>query len=130
MASIEFDPPSGYYRVVFRYGRMRFKRSLKVKDEASASAIRGRVEETLSDLRRGRLVMPPDADPGTFILSDGKLGRKPAAIAHPASASATIGSLVASYRAELPDGAKEANSLRTERIHLDHVVRILGAETH
>jgi integrase len=126
MASIELDPASGFYRVVFRYAGMRFKRSLKVRHHASAEAVRGRVEETLSDLRRGRLVMPLDAEPGTFILSDGKLGQRPVA---PPAPPATIGSLVASYLAELPDGAKEEGSLRTERIHLGHVERILGAAT-
>jgi hypothetical protein len=131
MAAIEFDPPSGYYRIVFRYGGRRFRRSLKVKDEALAESLRGRVEETLSDLRRGRLVMPPDADPGTFILSDGKIERKPVAAveSEPPALRPTLEDLAAVYKAELPEGAKEKNSLRTERIHLGHVQRILGANT-
>ena len=128
MAALEFDAPSGFYRIVFRFGGRRFKRSLKVKDAALAESIRGRVEETLADILRGRLALPPDADPGTFILSNGKLGRKPAPVATAPQPPATLGSLLAAYRAELPDGAKEANSLRTELIHLRHVERLLGAD--
>src|SRR5262249_53329951 len=78
----------------------------------------------------GRLTVPPDADAGTFILSDGKLDQKPATEpSTPAAPKATIGTLLAVYQAELPDGAKEKNSLRTERIHLRHVARQLGEQT-
>ena len=128
MAAIEFDPASGFYRVVFRYAGMRFKRSLKVKDAALAEAMRARVEETLSDLRRGRLSMPPDAEPGTFILSDGRLEKRHVP-SPPAPPPPTVGSLLVAYRSEMPDGAKEENSLRTERIHLGHVARIIGADS-
>ncbi len=122
------DPKSGYYRIAFRYGQQQFTRSLKTKDERKAEAICGQVEITLSDLLRGRLVMPPDADAGTFILSDGKLPQKPVP-APLRPAAATIGDLVSAYDTSLPAGAKESNTLRTEKIHARHVERILGATT-
>ena len=127
MASIAVDRGSGFFRIVFWYGGKQYRRSLKVKDERRAEAIRGRVEETLAFIQLGRLTIPPDADPGTFILSDGKLERKPVVVASPSEG--TLGELVAGYLRELPPQAKEANSLRTERIHLGHVERLLGGDS-
>jgi integrase len=129
MASLALDPGSGFYRIVFWFGGKQFRRSLKVRDERRAEAIRGRVEETLALIQNGRLTIPPDAEPGTFILSDGKLQRRPVVETAPAPDRATIGRLLAVYKAELPSGAKEESSLRTERIHLAHVERLLGADT-
>ena len=76
MASIEFDEASGRYRIRFRYAGKPYKRSLKTTDKRDAGAVVGRVEETIRLLERGRLNIPPDADPGVFILSDGKLNGK------------------------------------------------------
>jgi integrase len=129
MASLTLDPESGFYRIVFWYGGKQYRRSLKVRDERRAEGIRGRIEETLSLIHTGRLSVPADADPGTFILSDGKLEQKPVTIITPEQPRTTIGELIASYKEELPGGAKEANSLRTERIHLGHIERVLGADT-
>jgi integrase len=128
MASLAFDSASGFYRIVFWFGGKQYRRSLKTKDERRAQGICGRVEETISLIQTGRLSVPPEADPGTFILSDGKLEQKPSVEA-PAAPKATIGTLLTVYQSELPDGAKEKNSLRTERIHLRHVARLLGEDT-
>ncbi len=77
MASIHLDRRSGNYFIRFRYGGMSFKRSLKISDRREANAIRGRVAETILLVERGRLEIPPDADPGIFLLSDGKRNGKP-----------------------------------------------------
>jgi integrase len=129
MASLSLDAKSGYYRIVFWFGGRQYRRSLRVRDEGRAEAMRGRVEDTLSLIQTGRLSIPTDADPGTFIISDGKLDQKPAVTSTPEQPKTTIGGLIARYEAELPSGAKEANSLRTERIHLGHIERVLGADT-
>ena len=76
MASIEYDEASGRYRIRFRYAGKPYKRSLKTSEKREAEAIVGRVEETIRLLERGRLDIPLDADPGVFILSDGKLNGK------------------------------------------------------
>lgn len=54
------------YRINFRYGGRHFSRSLKTGDESKAEGLRLRVEETLSDLERGRLQLPPEADLAPF----------------------------------------------------------------
>jgi len=69
MASLEADAASERFRIRFRYGGESYKRSLKTTDRCEANAILGRVEETIRLLERGRLEIPPDADPGVFILS-------------------------------------------------------------
>jgi hypothetical protein len=54
------------------------------------------VEETLIDLERGKLVMPPDVDAKAFILTGGKVSRRPEPVAdslHEASKPATIGAV-------------------------------------
>jgi integrase len=127
MAAIFRDSKSGCYRIAFRYGEKQFTRSLKTKDEAEANTSRVRIEETLRLIRLGRIVIPDGADPGTFIVSDGKRDRKTAPA--PPPAAATIGDLVAAYDRSLPAGTKETNSIRTEKIHARHVTRILGAAT-
>jgi hypothetical protein len=123
MASISLDPVSKTYRIQFRYGGRQFNRSLKTKSERDAKAIRGRVDETLALLSRGRLQLPPGADPGTFILSDGKLEGKPVIVI---PKELTLPGLFDAYNASLPEGAKEANTLRTEKIHQAHARRLLG----
>jgi integrase len=128
MATIIKDSRSGFWRLAFRYGEKQFTRSLKTKDEREAEAILGQVEATLAAIRHGWVTVPEGADPGTFIVSGGKLERKPGP-PPPGPAAATIGDLLAAYEGSLPVGAKAANTLRTEKIHRRHVERILGATT-
>ena len=120
MASLECDKASGRYRVRFRYGGRPFKRSLKTTDRREADAVRVRVEETVRLLERGRLQMPADADPGSFILSDGKLNGKPVR-----TEVLTLDGLFRLYQEKLPEGAKELSTLEGERIHLKHLLRHL-----
>ena len=68
--------------------------------------------------------MPPDADPGKFILSDGKLNGKPV-VSKPLS----LAELFALYLEKLPAGAKEESTLQGEVIHHNHLLRHLKAAT-
>lgn len=77
MASLHRDEASGKYRIRFYYGGIEYKRSVKTGNDEEAQAVKSRVEETLRLLERGRLEIPPGADPGRFILSDGKMNGKP-----------------------------------------------------
>ena len=70
MAWNELDA-SGRYFLCFRLGEKRFKRSLKTRSRKEADRLTARVEENLSLIERGRLVIPADADAVTFLLSDG-----------------------------------------------------------
>jgi hypothetical protein len=68
VAYLRYDESSGNYFIRFRYGGASINRSLKTNDRREAEAIRGRVNETILLLERGRLEMPPNADPAAFIL--------------------------------------------------------------
>ena len=120
MASLEFDATCSKYRIRFRYGGKPFKRSIKTKDQTEAEGVAARVEETIRLLERGRLEMPSGADPGVFILSDGKLNGKTSA-----ERGQTLEALLALYRKSLPKGAKAQTTLNTEETHTSHLSRHL-----
>ncbi len=113
---------SGHYRVRFRFGGQEFKRSLKTTERKEAEGALGRIEETVRLLERGRLEIPSGVDPAQFILSDGKLTRKP--VLHK---TLTLEGLFTIYEEKLTEGSKEANTRRVERIHAKHVKGLLGA---
>ncbi len=56
MASLEFH--YGSYRIVFRFSGQKFRRSLKTDNERSAKAALARVEDNLSRLEMGQLLLP------------------------------------------------------------------------
>jgi integrase len=122
VASLTQDPDSKIWHIHFRlYGRQ-FHRSLNTTDEKEARAEKGRIELTLLDITvRKRQVIPLDADPWVFIRSDGKLNQKPTA-----SKVYTLRNLFEAYFEQQTAGSKEENTLKTERIHKDHLLRILG----
>lgn len=63
MASIIQDSASGRFYIRFRYAGESYKRSLSTGDRHEANASLSRVNETLTDIKRGRLHIPDDADP-------------------------------------------------------------------
>src|SRR4051812_2946361 len=115
MATWRFHEESGNYHIRFRWGRP-FKRSLKLEDDREAVRVCASIEETIKDLKRGRLVMPPDAEPGSYILSAGNLiGKPPPAVAKPKAL--TLGELFSLYGDKFPEGAKAETTLQTEGFH-------------
>jgi hypothetical protein len=106
---LELDSASGFYRIRFRYQGRPYKRSLKTGDTVEANAAAARVAETIRLLERGRLQMPPDADPALFIISDGKQASK-----ETANRSQTLSELFTTYQSSLPPGAKAESTMITE----------------
>lgn len=80
----------------------------------------GRIEETIRLLERGRIEMPPEAEPGAFILSDGKMSGKPRA-----PQVRMLADLFQVYREGFPPGAKADTTIKTERTHMGHLTRHL-----
>ncbi|MEM9410263.1 MAG: tyrosine-type recombinase/integrase [Planctomycetota bacterium] len=124
MASIRKDPSSGRFRIRFRLQGQEFNRSIKTKDKKEATAILGRVEETIMLVERGRLTIPEEAELGKFVLSDGKITR-------PASAPQikNIKELFIKYEKSQFHTAKEEATQKTEQTHLRHMRRLLKLST-
>lgn len=123
MASLERDPASGNYHVRLRYGGRAFRRSLRTNSPKLARAQAGRIAETLHLLQHGRLVIPAGADVAQFILSDG-VRHSPAEVR-----LVTLGELVSAFQGARVPGAKEANTVETEDLHLRHLLRLLKPQS-
>lgn len=76
MAWLE-QKPSGNFLVAFRYGEQKFKKSLRTKSRKAAEGRLSRLEENISLVESGRLVIPDEADIASFLLSDGQVNGKP-----------------------------------------------------
>jgi len=123
MASLLFDQDAKTFYVRFRFGGRSFKRSLETANQKLARGQVARVEEMLLLLRRGRLTIPPAADPAVYILSDGKL------LQDSESKLVTLAELTSAFKANRIAGHKEASTLKTENIHIRHLLRILKGST-
>ncbi|PHQ31380.1 hypothetical protein CEE69_31410 [Rhodopirellula bahusiensis] len=119
MAGIELR--NGRYNIIVRFGGKRFVRSLKTNDHDAALSRKLRVEENISLIESGRLQLPAGSDLMTFLLSDGKLNKKPVA-----KASLTLSALFTEFFDRLPAGTLEETSIATMKIHQGHLERILG----
>lgn len=114
---------SGTYHVAFRVGETRFKRSLDTRDKRKAEAKAGRIDENLELVKRGRLIIPDDADVVAFLLSDGKLN------GHPESPKmTTLKTLFDGFLENLGAGSIEDSTLYGMKIHIKHLKMQLGAD--
>ena len=123
-----YQNPSGGWLIRFRFAGRQFYRSLETTDDDRAKGIKAQVEETLDLLKRGRIALPEGAthdDAGIFILSGGKVLRRPTVV----PASKTLKEVTDAYFAELPEGAKAANSIGAEKTHVAHFIEILKGST-
>ncbi|WP_197442752.1 tyrosine-type recombinase/integrase [Lignipirellula cremea] len=74
----------------------------------------------IEDVLNGRVALPDDADVISFLLTDGKL-EQPVQVNQK-----SVAEVFEDYLASLPDGGLEENTLRTIKIHQNHLVRHLG----
>src|SRR5207249_40337 len=106
----------------FRHGGRKLHYSVGSDNHKEAQACLSRLEENLRLVERGRLEVPPGADLAVFLVTDGKLNAKPV-IEQPL----TLTEVFEQYETNFPEGAKEATTRYTERIHLEHLKRLIGA---
>jgi integrase len=111
---------SGFYFVCFRIGDTRFKRSLKTRDPKEADNLTARVEDNLRDVKRGRLIIPDDADPVQFLLSDGRIAT-PLSISVPT----TLKELFDRYFNSIPPGTLEDSTVDGMKTHRKHLEKFL-----
>lgn len=131
MASFQFNAKKLTARFHFRYGGRQLNKIEQVESARHAERIVALIEETILDLERGKLFIPPDVEAKTFILTGGKVAKRPGPVADPLQKtpeSATLGTVFDNYAATLTPGSKEKNSIYTEALHGRHFKRVLGAD--
>jgi integrase len=124
VASYVFDLKKGRVRLFFRYAQTQFNKTVKVETEKAAGRLCAIVEEALDDLARGKLIMPADADPVTFILSGGKLLAQPSR--KPKSPTeVTLDGLIHLYQADPPPNL-ELSTHKMQKIHFKRLLEEFG----
>lgn len=112
------------FRIAFRFRGEKFRVNLKETEPKEANGCLARLEENLRLVERGRLDVPPGADLGLFLISDGKL-EKPVELVR----AVRLSELFKTYQTEFTASAKELITRAMEDIHMKHLSRILGGQT-
>ncbi len=125
MASLENR--TGYFNVVFRFGGKKYTRSLHTDDEKEANRLLANLEQTVRDVKSGRISLPPDADIPTFLLSDGKLTTPHVSNSDSISEiQLSLRDLFESFFVSLPDDSLEESTVSLMKMHRNNLLRILG----
>lgn len=124
MASLETH--YGSYRIVFRFDGRKYSRSLGTDNPRIAKAALARLEDNLTRVELGQLILPQPVDLATFLLSDGRLDQRQAVSE---DQDRTLGELLDAYLSQLTPDAYESTTERCLRIHIAHLKRVLGEET-
>jgi hypothetical protein len=124
MASLE--KRNGRFRVVFCYGGKKFTQSLNTSNERTATLAVARLEDNLSRVELGYLPVPDGVDLATFLLTDGRLPQRPAAMHAEIKQQGTLGELLDKFLASFPPGVLEPSTEHCLRIHAGHFKRVLG----
>ncbi|QDT40354.1 site-specific tyrosine recombinase XerC [Gimesia alba] len=127
MASLENR--TGYFNVVFRFGGKKYTRSLHTDDESEANRLLANLEQTVRDVKSGRISLPPDADIPTFLLSDGKLTTPHVSDSDSISETRlSLHDLFESFFTSLPDDSLEESTISLIKTHRNNLLRILGKD--
>lgn len=129
MASLE--QRTGNYNIVFRFGGRKFTRSLGTDDAREADRLRANLEQTIRDVKSGRLQIPTEADVPTFLLSDGKLTQIPDADERRQKVERTrlsLRDLFHEFFTSIPGEALEASTISQMQTHRNNLLRVLGED--
>ena len=116
-----------HFHVAFRYAGKRFLRSLRTTDEKEARKHLANIKDTLKDVLAGRVGVAADCDPDTLwavIQSGGRRLEK-----HSVAVDRTLASVIDEYTDTCPVGAKENNTLASEKAQFKNITRLLGRGT-
>jgi hypothetical protein len=120
VASIRTNKRTGNYLIVFRFREQQFQRSLDTTSLRKAMSMVARVEETIHLIERGLMLLPNDADPATFILSDGRVVKTDAE-----PKPRTLDEVFAAYLKTVSNGVKEVTTIEGETMHMRHILRVI-----
>jgi integrase len=115
----------GIFHVRFRFHGREYKKSLKTRDKTAAETARLLLELTIHRLHTGQTQLPPEVDPGDFIVSGGTL-LKPVQSSAKSVALPSTRALAEEYKANQKDRLAPSYHY-SQAMHLRHLVRHLGA---
>jgi hypothetical protein len=101
------------------HGGRQCNRTVKVKSERAAEALCETIEQTIADLDRGRLSLPPDADLVTFLISGGTVDESKVRTAAPKAV--TLADLFERYRTDPPPHL-EPSTRGMQEIHFKRLI--------
>lgn len=118
---------SGLYLLSFRYDGRQFQRSLETSNEEEASRIRQNVERRFKLFRDGTLRLPDGVAPDELwrVLLNGQVPQVASKLIRVINLKTAAEQYLKSY----PTGSKEAQTLKTEEVHLNNFSRVLGKAT-
>ena len=111
------------FHVAFRIGDRRFKKTLKTADRRTADALAQMIDERLRMIEAGHIVLPDGADLVAYLMSDGRLEQS---VSIEKKVGRTLGEIIPEYLTSANQGSLESNSFGTLKIHLNHVLTVLG----
>ena len=120
MASLQKKGDAWYCQLTYRHKRHTFTIGKVPKTEALQWKVRS--EQLLMRLRQGLIEVPRGVSLADFILHDGK---PPSPVKTPATET-ILSHLREAYLKTVSNGAVEANTLKTSKIHLAHIEETFG----
>lgn len=112
--NIHRDQRTGKFFTRFRYAGRRVMISYGTDQQRQAEEIHRRAMSKLWELENGIATIPPGQE-----IADWLLGRQPVS-------ARTMADAIESYRKSRAEGTHAASTVKTEDLHLGHLVRILG----
>jgi len=123
MASVAFN--DGKARIFFRFAGRQYNRTVPVKSQRAADALCETVDETIADLERGRLTLPPDADVAAFLISGGSLVKGRERVTTPKVL--TLADVIDRYRTDAPNHL-EASTRQIQETHFRRLLEVFPAK--
>ena len=108
------------YRIRFRFGGAKHLLALHTSNKKEASESLARFEANARLIERGIIDPPPDA--ADVDIVSGNLTGQPSETPRPKRVTREM--LLDCYLTSFPKAAKEANTWKTERIHIGHLRRL------
>lgn len=118
MASLHLRESTGKYQVAFRWQGKLYSRCTGTNIKRDAQLVKRQVEQTIWRMEREGLTCPSNVKVQDFIFGSG--------VVDESVSVRTLGELINRYIGSLKDGAKQENTLATEKTHHKHLRRLLG----
>ncbi len=125
MATLRHDRRTGNWQIRFYWNGGQQERSCSTKKRSKALRTLSIVEDTIELLKSGRLTMSDDVEPISWIVSGGKIEKKPSKNGR--SKDTRFGKVCDAYLEDQEQ--KEETTLCGERIHLRHLKKLLKSGT-